>query len=175
MDAVDHRPFAEGRYDLTSATFEYVGAADVDNPAVPNVNDIGPRAWTNAVGQGLYISGVNEFLLIADVPDASQMLHDNLSTPSGIEHHLIPKDAILDAVGFIMTPELQANSSAVFCDPWTNPEVDHAPARLNDSALLSAIHRRILGNTTGGRIVLQRTKTSAADFYRTAPTPGQIP
>jgi hypothetical protein len=66
QSAIDHTPFAEGMLDLREADFEYVGPANVDNPAVPNVEDIGPYPWMNLGDAGLYVDPVVDVLVIVD-------------------------------------------------------------------------------------------------------------
>ena len=40
-DAIDHRPVDSSAIDLRSANFEFTAPVDVDNPAVPNMIDVG--------------------------------------------------------------------------------------------------------------------------------------
>lgn len=44
-DAIDHRPFFADMLDLRGANFEFIGSADVDNPAVPNMIERGVREY----------------------------------------------------------------------------------------------------------------------------------
>ena len=171
MDAIDHSAFAPGMPDLTGAAFEYVGEVDVDNPAVPNVEDVGPSDWTNVIGQGLYISPSKDILFISERVDQDALAAESLPTPTDPLHHLFPASGILDVVALYSADPAPTN---VRCSPFAHPSFDRQPATLLDESLVSSIQRRVLGSTGSGRLILQRTKTSAADLYRTAPSPGVV-
>lgn len=176
QDAIDHRPLAEGMHDLRMANFEYVGPVDVDNPNVPNVVDVGARKWLNPAGEaGLYLGVLHETYVLAERLDPSELRSEDLPTASPPRHELIPAEKILDVAVFSAIPALSASENVIYCDPFVNRRFDRQRAQLLDAASLSAIQRTIMGMRADGRPMLQRTKTSSADFQYAAPSPGRAP
>lgn len=175
MDAIDHRPYAPGMHDLTRADFEYVGAADVDNPAVPNLLDVGPKKRVNVVGEGLFFSPVFDLLVLADRLEPAELVAENLPVDRDPLYHLIPAAKILDVLTLTTTPEVQASLTYPYCARLTGEAFDRQPAPLLNTQLLTAILRRVFATLPDGRVILQRTRTSGADFYRGTPTPGTVP
>jgi hypothetical protein len=56
-----------------------------------------------------------------------------------------------------------------------NEVFDRESAYLYDSGPFLSLRRRVLQVLRDGRIVLQRTGSSAADLELAAPTPGSVP
>jgi hypothetical protein len=175
QSAIDHRQFGEGMLDLRGADFEYVGPANVDNPAVPNVEDVGPHPWIDLANAGLYVTVLLDILLLVDPVDLESLERDVL--PDNYPNHvMIPADRILDVATFSVTPE-RAPATFQTCAPtFTHPRFDRGYAQLLDfSNTSTSIQRRILAPTPDGRAILQHTRTSAADFHRRPPSPGAVP
>jgi len=173
-DAIDHRAFVSGLQDLSGASFEFLGSADVDNPAVPNMVDIGFLEYRAAVGHGLTIGQtvINVFLSAPVDPDT---LPQYVSV-FGHRFARIPRGAVLDVFTSWPTPEVQAAFPFLeWCPRMVNEVFDRESAYLYDSGPFLSLRRRVLQVLRDGRIVLQRTGSSAADLELAAPTPGSVP
>jgi hypothetical protein len=174
VDAIDHSPFHPGAIDLSHADFEFAGPA-VDNPEVPNMVDVGLRP--SPLGHGL--SGlalgtpvVAEPLDVASLPRGW--------TESGLEMARIPAEKILDVATLQPDYDLAATMGNTECELLIHPNFDRLEGRLyyggqDESVWNLAIHRRVAGVRTDGRLLLQRTRTTAVDFFVAARSPGVIP
>jgi len=174
LDAIDHREFVAGLHDLSEADFELTEGGDVDNPAVPNMVNLG-RVCCG--GHGLRW-GWNDVLMALGQPvDVSSLRKDY--PPLLLEHWLIPAAKILDVLVATPTPELEAVVSGLFaplCPRIVHESFDRQPAAIVDARSLEGIQRRVFAVLPDGRKVLQRTKTSSRDFVARYPaTPGVIP
>ena len=79
MQAIDHREVAPelGFPDLSQADFEVVGTGqDVDNPAVPNMEDVGLRPSVDALGRGFL--SLEPAIMIVDNVDLESLPVDEL-------------------------------------------------------------------------------------------------
>ncbi len=102
-DGIDHTALVEGTIDLSGADFEFFGNADVDNPAVPNMIDVGLEPWL--LGHGLFflpLGGGAEVPFIAEPVDIAGLpvLFDpsSVATPRAFVRY--PADKILDVATF---------------------------------------------------------------------------
>ena len=179
MDAIDHRPFAPGALDLSGADFEFLGdERDVDNPVSPNVRMIvgtlgnGGRGWP--VGFQL-----PDAYFVARRPVDALPRREVDALPLV----MLPRELILDAAFLYKSPEARAFSAAFGlvledCEPGWLPMWDRAPARIVDVGRYgepSSFVRRSAYTTSGGRVVLQRTRASARDWvYGPPATPGVV-
>jgi hypothetical protein len=166
-DAIDHRPIYPGLLDLSGAAFEFLGASDVDNPAVPNmVNFPGWSNWPDAVGHGpTWVSTVGIFL--ADPVNPDSLVRGNLPLPSPL-YVRIPRDKIIDVLTSASVPDDPYGRAD--CN-FVHPSFDGAFAQLVDGSVERSITRKVLVPGLG---LLQRTKVSAVDFELAAPSPGRV-
>ena len=169
-DAIDHTQLVEGTLDLTDADFEFVGAADADNPSVPNMVDVGVESSLFEHGFFLRL-GTPVFL--AESVDLSALERDKPHPGNPREFVRFPADKILDVAAF-------RSGSAVSlyeeCSEMVNRKFDYLEGYLHYGRdLLKSIHRRVAAVRSDGRMVLQRTKTTAVDFFVAPPSPGEVP
>lgn len=172
--AIDHREvYPElGLPDLSMADFEVVGTGqDVDNPAVPNMEHAGFRPSVDALGRGLVHVHYSPF--IADNVDLEALATDKLPLRDP-DYRRFPTATILDLVTVYRDPATLAWDSRV-CDHLVSPIFDRQPAPIWDGLAGNSIHRRVLGMTASGQVILQRTKTSAVDLMRGPRSPGRVP
>ncbi|WP_420637345.1 hypothetical protein [Candidatus Palauibacter sp.] len=69
LDAIDHSVVDPRFPDLSNADFELLGSGDVDNPAVPNLVEIGLRSWPH--GHGLLFYNGHSLFIANEVDTAS--------------------------------------------------------------------------------------------------------
>jgi hypothetical protein len=174
-DAIDHRELHEGTVDLSGADFEFSGSADVDNPNVPNMVDVGLSAAPLGHGSGLNPGGIT-VLLITEPLDVNSLPRGSFS--SGVEIVRIPSGKIIDAAAFVSDRNTVALYGNPECATLIHPDLDRMEGHLiygegrEDWDL--SLQRRVLGGLTGGRRMLQRTRTTAVDFHVAGRTPGTI-
>ena len=172
--AIDHGEVHPGLGlpDLSSADFEVVGTGqDVDNPAVPNMEHAGFRPSVDALGRGLvhtyYTSFIADNVDLESLPTAELPLRDP-------DYRRFPAAAILDLVS-VYIDRTKVDWDSRVCDNLVSPFFDRQAAPILDASAGDAIHRRVLGTTSRGRAILQRTKTSAVDLLRGPRSPGRVP
>ncbi len=173
MQAIDHQEVAPALDfpDLSSADFEVVGTGqDVDNPVVPNMEDVGLRPSIDALGRG-FVS-LEPALMIVDNVDLESLPVDELPLRDP-NYRRFPHDALLDIVTLHYNPAA-TDSDRRLCDQFVNEAFDHQPALILDYQAGNSIHRRVLGTTPAGQHILQRTRTSAVDLERGPRTPGRV-
>jgi hypothetical protein len=173
-DAIDHRPIDPGLADLSMADFEFIGPADVDNPAVPNLMSVGPLEFFPFPGHGLS-AGVTGIYYLADAVDLTTlptavMPARTLPTPR------IPRDAVLDVMTSGGNPAYEANQSTPLCPQLINPVFDRQHGMLFSDRTPHTIERPVFITLSGDQPTLRRTKTTANDFeFRAgASTPGGV-
>lgn len=171
-DAIDHTQFAPSMLDLTAANFEFIGSSDVDNPAVPNMVNVGLAEHRASVGHGILFGFTEVKVFLAMGVDPDTLPQED--APSQ-RHVRIPRDAIRDIFTTRGTPEFQAGLSSVFCGRMTHQAFDAQHAELYDYSQFVSLRRRTLFTLGDGRVILQRTRNSALDFESGAPTPGRLP
>ena len=172
-DGIDHTEFAPGLLDLSGAAFEFIGSADVDNPAVPNMLNTGLGEHRAVVGHGI-LFGFTQVMAFVAAPVDPDTLPSEIGTANQ-ELVRIPRPAVLDVLTSRETPERQASSTTTKCEHMTHPVFDLQHAELYDYTRPLSISRRVLQTLGDGRVILQRTTNSAADFETRAPTPGTVP
>ena len=166
-DAIDHSEY--GGLDLSRAAFEFIGAADVDNPAVPNLVSVGPREYF--LDRGFFINALSDKVaLIEPLDPASLPRHTIPST--GVEYLRVPADKVLD----VFTHRQRTSTSPPFCSRMVHERFDRQPStgQLAEGTTRT-LQRPVLQVLPNGMKVLQRTRTSARDFVAGDPTPGTIP
>jgi hypothetical protein len=167
-DAINHRPIYDGLLDLSNANFEFLGASDVDNPAVPNMVNLpgGWSSWPDPVGHGpWWVSEMEIFLAEPFNPDS--LVRDNLPLGNPLFVR-VPRDKILDVLTSGSTPEEKIGSP--YCANFVDPSFDGRYAELVDGSVEHSITRKLIP----GLGLLQRTKVSAVDFTLAAPSPGWV-
>ena len=186
-DAIDHRPFGAGMLDLSRADFELIGdTRDVDNPAVPNLTRLRTPQGTGPFGHGLpFGSGLPDAYVIAKRPTVPlERRTVGLGTTSrDIDMPFVRREDVLDVMMTQHAPSVLAldesiGTGIVRCAvPW-HPVWDRAAAPINDSNEYTkpqSFVRRIAYTRDDGRVVLQRTRTSARDWvYGPPATPGRV-
>ena len=173
MQAIDHRAVAPalGFPDLSQADFEVVGTGqDVDNPAVPNMEDVGLRPSVDALGRGFL--RLEPAIMIVDNVDLESLPIDELPLRHPA-YRRFPGNALLDLATLHFDPAT-ADTDRLLCDRLVNESFDHQAALILDSGAGNSIHRRVLGTMPTGRHILQRTRTSAVDLERGPRTPGRV-
>jgi hypothetical protein len=171
-DAIDHSEFIGGLPDLSGADFEFRGPSGPDNPAVPNMIDMGPR--TNVLGHGIIFNSLRGVAVLADTLDFESLPRGGLDWWEGADLVRFPRDRILDVVGFHSDYE----PITTWCDHFVHPSFDRRPGQyLLDHAdkHLRSINRRVSFVLPGGQKVLQNTRSSEADFFVGDRSPGRIP
>ncbi len=169
-DAIDHTQLVEGTLDFTDADFEFVGAADADNPSVPNMVDVGVESSLFEHGFFLRLSTP---VFLAESVDLSALERDKPHPGNPREFVRFPADKILDVAAFRSGSYVSLYEE---CSEMVNRKFDRLEGHLHYGRdLLKSIHRRIAAVRSDGRMVLQRTKTTAVDFFVGPPSPGRVP
>jgi hypothetical protein len=161
-DAIDHRPFAPTALDLSHAQFEFFGIADVDNPQVPNMINIGLQS----TDRGLSLTeGV---LFVASPVDVSQLVRGH-EPDTRREWMRVPAERLLD-----VAMHVYEDPTYPLCGQVIHPSFDRGHAVVHDGPADMSRHRRPLMTLPDGRVILQHTRTSFADFMTAAQAPGTV-
>ena len=167
-DAIDHRPFGgPGTVDLSDADFELVAVTDVDNPAVPNLIDVGPRAATL---HGIVWNPLWSAVFIARPTDLTTLVSRRPPTAS-VDYRRFPTSQLLDLVSYFTS---WTGNPYPACPRLLHPHLDRAPATgmgQDEHADVSYSLQRIRLETAPV-VLLQDTRNSAIDFVRALRTPG---
>ncbi|MGH7561325.1 MAG: DUF4876 domain-containing protein [Gemmatimonadales bacterium] len=165
-DAIDHRPFFPKAVDLRIADFEFTGVADVDNPAVPNMVDIGVQ--THPFGGNIF-PGLAEVPFVSlPVDVATLAVQKNPGALFPTDWGRIPANRILDVVS--LAPNYAGSTNAE-CPLLITPNFDRASSRAREAGekpieFEFGVQRRAAYTLPGGRKVLQHSRTGFADFIR---------
>jgi hypothetical protein len=166
-DAIDHRPLGSRALDLSHVGFEFSGLADADNPAVPNLIDVGLIPHSD--GHGLTYFGLVNVPFIArsvSVPSLTRALGPQGNT----EWARFPADAIIDALA--IGTNYPPPPGPADCPPLVNTKFDRKESRARgiDDVIeyLYSLSRRHIPGTN----LLQWTRSGNADFVRSSRTPG---
>ena len=175
-DAIDHRQIknAPGFFDLSLADFEFKGSKDAHNPLAQGMLDVGPRPFI-ADGHGWRTGGGRTVLGLAESLDLNALpVHYDPIVGGGTSQVRIPREALLDVVQW--KPINVSVSPYVDCPSSVVTEIDAAEARSVVSFTDTlAMHRRVSRSSPTGRVILQRSRNSAADWYADPGTPGKVP
>jgi len=170
-DAIDHRPLTPGGIDLSRADFEFLGPQDVDNPSVPNLQDVG--LFASHFGHGMDFDNLWSVPFLAKSLDPTTLVRQRQPFfSSGDELLKVNASDLLDVAAFLSTYEFPLP----LCPQLVSPAIDRRAARLigesnaASQAILS-IHRL----RPPGQPFLQDTRTSAVDFVSGPRTPGALP
>ena len=174
-DAIDHRNVFPGMLDLRGAHFEFFGTADVDNPAVPNMVDIGTQS--PPLGHGMIFPSPLEVLagVGAAVPRSS--LPKGKDPDRGDDALLLPRDKVMDVFATANTYLLNQQPPLQLCTEMLTPALDREHGfflHAGDTDWQVSVSRKVLARASNGRLILQHTRTSANDFERTTPSPGVV-
>jgi hypothetical protein len=172
--AIDHGEVHPGLGlpDLSMVDFEVVGPGqDVDNPAVPNMEHVGFRPSIDALGRGLVPVYYTPF--IADNVDLESLPTDQLPLRNP-DYRRFPAAMVLDLVAVYHDPATLDWDGRV-CDHLVSPIFDRQAAPIWNGLAGNSVHRRVLGTTASGQVILQRTRTSAVDLVRGPRSPGRVP
>jgi hypothetical protein len=166
-DAIDHSVVDPRWPDLSSARFEFISYADVDNPASANITPVGTPAFDDLLGHGPWFTGdmwfIAESMDIATLPTV-QPPNYRVPIPR------IPRATILDVVTFMNVPSFYERYGLVLCPIPVSPVFDAGPAFWYEAGPFMSFRRKPLGS------VLLRSGSTANDFEIVgAPTPGGIP
>lgn len=175
-DAIDHRGTDPRLPDLSLAAFETIGAADVDNPAVPNARVV-VNEFLSFLGRGIvFQAGLAAIFFVADAVDVQSL---PWMRPGNYDNRIprVPREKILDVFASKATVEaIEGIGGDRYCDPFLNRAFELSEGRfVEEQAGFYAISRRSLG-VISGRYLLQRTKATRRDFvHLNVLTPGSVP
>ena len=175
-DAIDERQLYPELMDLSGSQFEFVGPSDVDNPASINMINIGLGEWAASVfGHGLFWGRGDVTAYVANPVDVASLPHSQLPVVEP-DYVRMPASALLDVFTSSETPELEANAQyGHTCGQQVSPAIDRQQATLSSGNDSVSSNRKVLFQTSTGRKVLLRTRTSARDFELDKPNPGTLP
>jgi hypothetical protein len=165
-DAVNHRVVDPRWPDLSSARFEFIGPADVDNPAAANMQLL-ESEFSDPAGHGWRFGSATYF--VADYVDLATLPR---VTPPNYRTAIprIPRDKILDVVTLRSVPEFYEQYGFQLCDVQISPVFDAGPAFLLDPGEVYSVVRLVAGAT------VQVSRSTVSDFVVVpSPTPGRVP
>lgn len=167
-DAINHKEYNPGSIDLRTATFEFYteDADDVDNPAVPNMENlfssmiIHNRGFKSFVIARLPVSK-NTYLADYTYDYEYNLVFGGESYPMGESVYSIPNAWIVDAVNLSVQSEFKWIVTAPSLDKgWTYcGKVDADQTRYGKS-----VRRKVLSTTSNGKKILKDTNNSTLDF-----------
>ena len=171
-DAVDHREFGEGAVDLSGADFEFIGTADVDNPAAPNLVSVGPRTG-DLLGHGMRFWENTDLIIVAEPVDLDAIPKE---IPGTMSYWIwrIPAEKVLDVATF-------RTGGGIYDGDTPCPQLVNRRFERQEAMILGPLdynysaQRRVLYTLPNGRAVLQHTRTSARDFVKLLRNPGELP
>lgn len=170
-DAIDHRPLDRYGIDLRSADFEFTGQPDVDNPAVPNMVDVG----LSSLDHGLYWAPLAVVVAVALPADVATLPRGRPGPESASDWVRLPREGMLDVLWIRSN---YAASQYVECPQLVHSNFDRAGAAMRGTddyvEVDFSVSRRVLPDLVEGRRVLQDTRTGNADFIRTVRNPATV-
>jgi hypothetical protein len=171
IDAIDHSVIVAPGIDLSGADFEFWGgAADVDNPAVPNMVDT-LALGANGLGHGPLFQSIASVAVLAR-PYSRATVTRQLD-PTGTEYARIPADRLIDVVS--LWPNFVApwpRCQQIVNRRFDSDSFDERGYEENDEYQRSVSRRRVPGAIG---TYLQHSRNSRADYVRTVRTPGVVP
>jgi hypothetical protein len=178
-DAIDHRQIknAAGFFDLSRADFEFKGDADAHNPLAQGMLEVGPRPFA-ADGHGWRTSGGREVIGLAEPLDLTSLpMHYDPVLGGGSTLVRIPTKALLDVVLWRpMGGGGSLSASGTDCPSSVPTSIDAAEARTVVSFTDTlTMHRRVSRTLSTGRVILQRSRNSVADWYAGPGAPYKTP
>jgi len=172
IDAIDHSQIHPSFPDLTHADFELLGPADVDNPAVPNMPDIGLEY--DRLGHGMTLR-IGWAFFLSQAVDIETLPRGQPWPEYDIEYVRFPRQALLDVLATEKNDALD-EQNLPRCRESVHRNFDRLAggfARKND--LEYSVQRIVIDYTPDGRAILQDTNTSAVDLVSALYTVGTLP
>lgn len=172
VSAIDHSPVHPQLLDLRDADFEIGGSQNADNPAVPNMFDVGLAAWE----PGWFLAAIS--ILFLSEPIEVGALPITFRDVNGAGYVQIPANRLVDVTAFrAIWPDRDIERPP--CIPALHPSFDRYEGGLFEIGFgveepAESLQRVVL-RYEDGRPVLQDTNTTAADFAFAPQTPGWIP
>ena len=166
-DAIDHRPLGgPDTPDLSHADFEFVGTVDVDNPAVPNMIDVGTRV---SRFHGIPWNPLWSVIFVARPIDLASLAK---ARPQNSEQDYLrfPTSHLLDVVSQFTS---WTGAEYPSCPRIISQALDKSPARgmgADEVADVAYSFQRVKFGTAP--LTLQDTRNSGVDFARLLRTPG---
>ncbi|MCV9934286.1 DUF4876 domain-containing protein [Flavobacterium sp. LS1R47] len=167
-DAINHKEYNPGSMDLRTANFEFYteDADDVDNPAVPNMENLFSSMIIHNRGFKSFVIArlpINKDAFLADYTYDYEynMVIGGESYPMGESVYSIPNSWIVDAVNLSVASEFQWIVTAPSLDMgWTYcGKVDADQSRYGKS-----VRRKVLSTSSKGKKALKDTNNSTLDF-----------
>jgi hypothetical protein len=172
-DAIDHSQIHPSFPDLSNADFELLGPADVDNPAVPNMPEIGLASYF--FGHGMHLRPSLPYFLSepVDVETLPHAVDETRVVPE--EFVRIPREALLDVV-VIYANRVDTEAQYPPCDVAVHQDFDRLGGGFikHGEDLEYSVQRVVIDTTPDGRAILQNTNTSAVDLVRALYTVGTL-
>lgn len=172
-DAIDHSEVDADFPDLRNADFEMSGAADPDNPGVPNLID---ESTIAIVGNGIQFLQGAWTPFLATTVDLSSLPRDRALQPlSDAIFIRIPVESVVDVHGQIQG---ELGTPANICPRLlhsTFEQLGYVWKRIGADAHLKSQQRRLVGTAPEGWQILLDTNTATVDFHEAFRTPGDLP
>jgi hypothetical protein len=169
-DAIDHRPLSRVGVDLRNAAFESAGHLDADNPAVPNLVEVGLTVHES--GHGLTFRGTSVVTILAAAGDPATFARARFAEADYLR---IPRTLILD----VLWVESPWDVGVPPCPRLVNPAFDRQGSRDRGTDEIAASQvslSRLPSLAAGlGGTTLRHTRTGALDFTQTARSLGVVP
>jgi hypothetical protein len=175
MDAIDHSQYHPSFPDLTDADFELSGFADVDNPAVPNLPDIGLEY--DRRGHGMSLGSFNTYFLSESVDVETLPRASPWAPPYVREYVRFPREALLDVLAAQEDNALHEQNYP-HCHEQVHRNFDRLAGGFTKGGgvdLEYSVQRVVIDSTPDGRAILQDTNTSGVDVVRALYTVGTLP
>ena len=169
-DAINHGAFYPAGLDLSRADFESAGVSDADNPAVPNTIDTGYDGGLG--GHGLFFGALGSVAFVSLPLDEATLITTRYLGTSSSLYPRVPRERLLDVIA------LRSEYTGGFaeCTAIISSLLDREPFRGRGTdeevEFRHSVERRASPVRIQGRTILQRTRTSRADFIRGDRTPG---
>ncbi len=173
LDAIDHTAVHPGTVDLSGADFEFSGEPDVDNPVVPNMISLSLGSFP--LGHGLGFQSLSPVVFMAEAVNPATLPRKR-DPRNGQEYVRIPSAAVLDVVALRLNHVI--GSGAPECSNAVHVLFDRLEGHLLYGEFEAdwnlAVHRRAVSGDPGTVLLLQRTRTTALDFFVAPRSPGTV-
>lgn len=174
-DAIDHSALFPDLLDLSGADFEFLGPADVDNPTVPNMLDVGTSSNS---GHGMSFRGtLSAVAVLGAATDPATLLRKNEPVQGGTLLR-IDRERVLDVFATRTTYLLTVRPPVTLCSSMVNAAMDREHGFFLADGTEEhkvSVSRKVLATLPDGRRLLQHTRSTANDFERSPRTPGTVP
>ncbi len=175
LDAIDHTVVHPGTVDLSGADFEFFEDADVDNPVVPNMISLSLGSYP--LGHGLGFQSLSPVVFIAEAVSPATLPRKR-DPRNGQEYVRIPASSVLDVLALRQDYNFSSLYNRPECATAVHTRFDRLEGHLMYSADEAdwnlAVHRRTVMGDPGTVLLLQRTRTTALDFFVAPRSPGTV-